>query len=137
MCLFLSTPPLELIANKNIVCYKFVDQKKIDLHTLYQRQKVAIGNTYTSKLVMRKSPIADSSGYVVEQGLHSFASLRKLLKFLNPKEVNVYRANSNMPILCVAECIIPKGSRYYKGLFANCVSYASDKLHYVRIVEEY
>ena len=33
-----------------------------------------------------------------------------------------------------AECIIPKGSKYYEGKFIDNDAYASDKLTYVKII---
>ena len=35
-----------------------------------------------------------------------------------------------------AECIIPKGSKYYEGTYDNRVSYASDTLKYIKIHKE-
>ena len=88
--------------------------------TPYQWFKVIIGETYTSKLNKIDS--------IVEEGLHSFATLKDA------------KARPNSSI--VAKCIIPKGSEYYEGVYKvgfryieNYKSYASDTLTYLEIVK--
>lgn len=81
--------------------------------TPYQKVKIEIGKTYTSDL----EKIDD----IIERGLHSFEKI------------------DDVDILCgtdsTAKCVIPKGSAYYIGEFHGRVSYASDKLTYLEIVE--
>ena len=80
--------------------------------TYYQEVEVKIGETYSSTL--------NKCWDTVEQGLHSFGKLEDAKTFTS----------------FVAKCIIPKGSRYYKGTFGDSyLSYASNKLTYVEIIE--
>ncbi len=78
--------------------------------TIYRAFPVKLGKTYTSPLVR------ESYGQV-EIGLHSY---KDILKCSNGVTI---------------ECIIPKGSKYYIGDFSRDVSYASDRLTYVKVVK--
>jgi hypothetical protein len=78
------------------------------INTPYQSFVVKEGTIYNSPLI--------KIGNEINEGLHTF------------KE----KPNSSI----WAECIIPKGSRYYEGMFDDKVSYASDTLKYVKIYEE-
>ena len=99
----------KIIINGELVFLREV----VGYQTPYQKAKVKIGETYTSKLIKAY----DSIG----KGLHSFES------------IDTARKNSNDDI--VAKCIIPKGSEYYKGTFNDNISYASDTLTYVEIIK--
>jgi hypothetical protein len=76
--------------------------------TPYRNFAVEEGEIYNS--VLRK--VYDS----IEEGLHTFKS----------------KPTSSI----WAECIIPKGSKYYVGEFSIEVSYVSDTLKYIKIHEE-
>jgi hypothetical protein len=88
-----------------------VELKNEDLYNIktpYEDFIVKEGATYNSPLI--------KIGNEIFEGLHTF------------KE----KPNSSI----WAECIIPKGSKYYEGEFNDIVSYASDTLKYVKIYEE-
>ena len=78
--------------------------------TFYRRYPVEMGKTYKSDLMR--------FGNSVENGLHSFAN-----------------RCSTEGYPCVAQCIIPKGSKYYVGIFYYHESYASNQLTYIKILE--
>lgn len=80
------------------------------LETPYRGFPVEIDNTYTS--------ILNKISNVVEEGLHSYCNLESI-------EGEI-----------VARCIIPKGSKYYKGIFEGYQSYASDTLKYVELIKD-
>ena len=86
--------------------------------TYYQEAEVEIGKTYTSDLIKCLD--------TVEDGLHSFENF----------------SDANFEAMCciwhkhiVVKCIIPKGSKYYKGLFGSYDSYVSNKLTYIEIIK--
>ena len=88
------------------------------LITPYQSVKIDIGNTYNS--VLKKVYVE------INEGLHSFKHLSDAIE--------------NWEGVCV-QCVIPKGSEYYDGIFivrsdrmGYAESYASDKLTYIKIV---
>lgn len=86
------------------------------LITPYRNFSIEIGNTYESELSGNECEI--------HRGLHSFANLEEAKKcFQNDLEV------------IFIECIIPKGSSYYKGTFDHSISYASNKLTYTKPIK--
>ena len=85
----------------------------LKIQTPYRDFIVEIGKTYDSVLVK-------NNGYV-HAGLHSYKDPIDAKKY----DYGIY-----------AECIIPKGSEYYEGTFWDMDSYASDKLTYVKIIED-
>lgn len=108
------------ITFKDIKCYKkLIIDSDGGFLTPYIYAKVEIGKKYKSKL--RKCGISN-----VGEGLHSMDSLdslKKIYTFMYDKDE------------VIVECIIPKFSIYYSGLFCNLKSYASNRLKYIRIVE--
>lgn len=89
--------------------------------TPYMDAKVEIGKTYISNL----DSIEAKDGDKVEKGLHSYEGLNSAI--YNTCEFGT---------TYIAQCIIPKGARYYKGTFFDEGSYASDILKYVEIIEK-
>lgn len=121
MCLILNKFGIfPRIALRNIKCYKVLNETRHSglklYNTPYQSTTIEIGNTYTS--VLKKY------GNRIEQGLHSFKSTKK---------IDIVTEDCKHPI--IVECIIPRWSIYYKGDYYRRVSYASNKLTYLKIVE--
>ena len=83
----------------------------VKIVTPYRCFPIEFGKTYDSKLIKNDE-------YVYE-GLHSY-------KNSNDAKID----NSGI----YAECIIPKGSKYYEGKFVDKDAYASDKLTYIQII---
>lgn len=80
--------------------------------TPYRDFIVEIGKTYNSEFVKYDESI--------HEGLHSYKNLEDAKNNYN----GIY-----------VECIIPKGSKYYEGKFIDYDAYASDKLTYVKFIE--
>lgn len=93
-----------IINNKEVVNLKMV--------TPYRNFPIKIGKTYNSELIKRDDGL-------IHKGLHSFK---------NSNDAKFYISG------IYVKCIIPKGSKYYEGKFADYNSYASDKLTYVKII---
>lgn len=102
-----------VINGNDISCYEII------LKTPFQGTTIEIGNTYVSKL--------ERNGNSVNRGLHSFKLYEDCVK---NKENSFVSAGASI----IVECVIPKGSKYYVGEFNDAVSYASDKLVYVKII---
>ena len=99
----------------NTVTSIIINNKEvIDLKivTPYREFPIEIGKTYNSKLIKKDE--------YVHEGLHSY----KTLDDAKNDYIRIY-----------VECIIPKGSKYYEGKFIEKDTYASDKLTYVKIIE--
>ena len=91
------------------------NKEVIDLKmvTPYREFPIEIGKTYNSELIKIDEDIYE--------GLHSYKNSEDAKKSYN----GIY-----------VECIIPKGSKYYEGKFVDNDAYASDKLTYVKIIED-
>lgn len=83
--------------------------------TPYRRFPIIIGETYDS--ILEKNP------KYINKGIHSFKNIKDA-----KNDADLYNV--------IVKCIIPKDSKYYKGIFNNVVSYASNKLKYVEIIYE-
>jgi hypothetical protein len=107
----------KIIVNDEIIFEKIYIT--VGYKTPYQETEIKIGETYISKLIKNNDR--------VEEGLHSFATLKdaKALTIIVSCRYNYV----------IAKCVIPKGSRYYKGKFDTYTSYASDTLSYVEIIK--
>jgi len=123
MCLSLSLWNFSSkVASEDIICYKTlakIEYPKIGIvyyKTPYMGVLIDIGFTYTSKL--------KRSGFTIEDGLHSFKHA-----------YDTHLANSCWRSVVSVQCVIPKGSKYYKGTFLGADSYASSQLIYVKIIE--
>jgi hypothetical protein len=109
------------IANEDIVCYKRLTRDGDKFITPYRHTKVEIGKTYGSKLKF------DELSRTVDKGLHSYAVINSIDK-------DIYLCDIVNKKYAVAECIIPKGSKYFAGKFGFEPSFASDKIIYDRII---
>lgn len=118
MCLVIRSLSFKRIALCNIVVYKHLESngKNPDYRTPYRGTIVKMGETYESDL----SRVCND----VDAGLHSFGKKKDAISDGRSECSDV-----------VVKCIIPFGSRYYKGKFAGKVSFASDKLRYVGVIE--
>ena len=85
----------------------------LKIATPYKHFPIEVGKTYNSELIKIDEDIYE--------GLHSYKNSEDAKKYYT----GIY-----------VECIIPKGSKYYEGKFADVDAYASDKLTYVKIIED-
>lgn len=89
---------------------------------------VNMGKTYHSELIRnvgvgqlwstKENKLVTVKRVNITVGLHSFAT-------------PPYKGMGDV----IAKCIIPKGSKYYEGMFGDSVSLASDTLTYVEIID--
>ena len=132
MCLIISELRPK-IADKDIVCYKFVERTKIKgvYKSKYQGFEYVIRQLYTNnldirfvnKIIKNLSPAYTSLCiYVIEEGMfHSYVN-------------HLYPAIlSPLPNWALLKCIIPKGAYYFEGYFDDSPSYASSQ---IKILEE-
>jgi hypothetical protein len=139
MCLDLKKFSFKHKARKDIIVYKELLSYEKDGETIYvtpyQHVEVCLYETYNSDLIREYNSI--------HRGLHSFVNPLDVFKnaryvtktLLIKDENNKYATYDVKPVL--VECVIPKGSYYYKGTFDynnKFKSIASDTLHYKRII---
>lgn len=114
-------------AEKDICCYKVIEdhrnltksQYQGKLITIYRCFEIEIGKTYTSRF-------SYNSDGDVEKGLHSYCSYEQAVDYANKWGWDATR---------IVKCVIPKGSKYYRGKFNSRSSYASTRLKYVEITD--
>lgn len=126
MCLELSChySGCEETAEEDICCYKHLidntDGHRVSyprsLLTSYRKQPVEIGRTYESEFSY------GCDGRSVEMALHSFTTPEDA-------EADAYS------FMRIVKCLIPKGSRYYRGKFYYHECLASNKLQYLEILK--
>lgn len=140
------------IAESDITCYKILklspnsltNRGDVGLKTYFQNANVKIGCEYESDLFSLSKGLIKT----VEQGLHSFVYQGDIWHYLGNYELSTVDHDMIFDDLTlpkgtqvidgfkvIVECVIPKGSRYFKGYFGvySFPSYASDKLRYVKI----
>lgn len=134
MCLVVSKLAYKRVALKDITVYKqissFEDEDNVYYVTPYRHAEINIGETYDSDIT--------KYGRNVERGLHSFVNITDCFDNSRWVDKSFYSSSQRKvievkPVL--VECVIPRGSRYYKGKFDGRESYTSNKLRYVRILK--
>ena len=124
MCLDIKRFAIRRISLWDIICYKPIkytwghdpsgDPTK-DMRTPVRGEPIEVGIVYESEL--------QRFTHSVERGLHSYANSEDAIN-------NSY----GEPVM---KCIIPAGSRFYKGTYKRGVpSYASSKLKYVEFIKK-
>lgn len=101
------------IAEKDIVCYKVIlkYKSKKDYTSPYRKSKYSMGETYKAHL-FPNHPFNKK----VPTGIHTFKTekgARRLIEILD----KLYANSLRYPDLCFAKCIIPKGTKYYEGMY--------------------
>ena len=131
MCLVLSHLKPK-IADKDIICYKFVDRTKIKgvYKSGFKKFEYIIRKLYINNISIEFSDEAIKPSkthykryYIEEDMFHSYMTLSYSLQ-------NSIQLLDNGVIL---KCIIPKGAYYYIGMCGSNLSYASSQ---IKILEE-
>jgi len=116
------------IARKDIKCYKVA---------LETEPNVFQGPYYGSKYIVDNSvqtvPHFETKAdyFIVYYGFHSFRTKKSALKEISYWN-NRFTSRGDDDIATVIECIIPKGTQYFRGIFAPDIDalkcFASEKL---------
>ena len=133
MCLYTKQTEPE-IAKEDIVCYKYYGVLKecgrTKLMSPYRGAPAPDLNEVahtdldeTSKVFCR----GNTNYNIVDKGFHSFKN------FDDIKEELTYIGE--MADIIVFKCIIPKGSKFYLGIFKYFLSYCSDQIKLINTVE--
>lgn len=130
MCLDIKWYAFKKKAKKDIECFKFLEMDS-QLNNMYRTPHmnflVRIGDMYTSVL-KRKYYSWASHKHVIEQGIHSVATLNELKQCMQ-----------HHSWIVKVKCMIPKGAYYYKGTWGDdhnrVNSYASTELIILEIVK--
>ena len=130
MCLYIEKNSSK-IAKKDIICYKKCIQFEGNLRTLYML--VPLPNNiigYTQK----------AEGHIIihEKLFSPYCIINRgaIHTYKNKPKINNYGNFINNPIK-IYKCVIPKGTKYYKGtVYSNTIGYASKKIKYIKDVTD-
>ena len=145
MCLVITKFNKPKIAQEDIKCYKILFKSSVypDLfYAPYQHFNYKLGVTYFTNISVSYNcnifglsffrymfynifdKFLDVKG--VNQGFHSFVNLKNAIEEIN--------SDIDYKELVIGECIIPKGSKYYKGAYSNYNGYVSDSIKINKII---
>lgn len=110
------------IAEQDIICYKLY----ILINDKYVSPYLKCDMPSINELITTK--LQKPGKFHIKEGFHSFAYLEDA-EF----EVEWLRNTHNYNNICIAKCIIPKGSKYYTGKFDEDYSYCSDSIKLIEI----
>ena len=152
MCLFIKDKNLKpKVAKKNIVCYKIIKTNNLYCNTTksggeyrfitpFQGAFVELGMTVEAKgtdekpkdiywWVPRRVKNKGYNNFVNEGFIHSFRTLEAAKKSFT---LDDYTFTLSEDCCYIVKCIIPKGTKYYEGIFEDTMlsCYASEKLTY-------
>ena len=145
MCLVITKFNKLKVAQEDIKCYKILFKSFVVPDLLvaqYQNFGYRLGETYHTNISVSYNcntyvlsffrrmfydlfnSFLDVKG--VNQGFHSFVNLKDAIKERN--------SDVDYKKLVICECIIPKGSKYYKGAYSNYNVYVSDNIRINKII---
>lgn len=144
MCLVITKFNKLEVAQEDIKCYKILfNFSKLDLLAApYQNFNYKLGETYNTDISVSHNcctyglsffryifynffnDLLDVKG--VYRGFHSYVNLKNA--------INERNADVDYKRLVICECIIPKGSKYYKGKYLHHDGYASDSIKINKII---
>ena len=124
------------VAEEDILVYKVVwKNSDHSFKTLYYKAEAKLGNRYESELNFIKPSMVKpyNYGYVYE-GLHSFLYPEDAFDEL--VEAVEHDLSSDIEdVIAIVECTVPKGAKYYRGIFGDAPCIASDTLIYKQVAE--
>lgn len=132
MCLEVSRLAIKRVALKDITVYKCISSYVNDngdkiYITPYRKSEIKLYTEYTSEF--------NKTGNQIEEALHSLGDIRGCFDLCIDRYLYLWGYTKSFALTHhIVECVIPKGSRYYKGKFDGKVSYASNKLIYKKIL---
>lgn len=144
MCLVITKFNKLKVAQEDIKCYKILYKSvHSDMYYApYQNFIYMLGETYFTNMSVSYdcniyglsffkfmlyyffNNLLDIKG--VNQGFHSYVNLKNAIKERNE--------DLNHEELVICECIIPKGSKYYKGTYMHYNGYVSDNIRINKII---
>ena len=145
MCLVITKFNKLKVAQEDIKCYKILFKSSVRqglFYAPYQLFNYELGVTYFTNISVSYNcntfglsffrylfykffnDFLDVKG--VNQGFHSFVNLKNAIKEKN-SDIDYKR-------LVIGECIIPKGAKYYKGIYLSYDGYVSDSIKINKIV---
>ena len=122
MCLSINYGEKLNIAKKDLVCYKILQEGLI---SLYQDFKYKLNKTYKIfRWQKSKEEKNDLMRLNIYSGFHSYQTI------YNIDINNIWTSR------VLVECIIPKGSKYYKSMNDGIDLYVSNRIKIMKIIKK-
>lgn len=109
---------IPIIAKKDIICYKIYNKTEEGYLSSPYLGYIASMQNFTK---LESTPISNGCAYLINNGFHSFKHLKDAKHEIKWYPF-IYKNN------IIYKCIIPKGSKYYRGIFAGSIAYCSESL---------
>lgn len=132
MCVYIKDKQTKILKEDTVV-YKVVQVHNYRLLPKYRKsytgniQEYNVGSDYEQKLNISSTTYNDhyhGKLYLTKEGIYSYDSIGQAKNSMNRYDNNV-----------VIECIIPKGSNYFKGVGPDESIFVSDRIKVVRVVK--
>lgn len=143
MCLIVDPYAIPEESDTDIIVYKvLLEGDDGILYSLFRLVPYVLGDTTSTEL--QDSPyIIEDDDYedearlsgLIYLGIHSFGSLEEVRAFVSVLTDKKIRRGKEVVIV---ECMVPRGSKYYRGVWFYDIDYdsiVSDSLKMVRVVE--
>ena len=152
---FSQSTPDPLVAEEDIICYKVLEVKMEETgvklyHAPYYPYTYGKNEVYTEKAFVKTQLYYNERkvtwdpwelrGYImVDYGFHTFHSMETaVMEYLYWKRRNRCFGDCNREY-CIMKCVIPKGSRYYRGFTAQTekgdqVGYCSESIKLIEVM---
>lgn len=114
------------IALKDRVVYKFLRFEKGRFLSPYMDSEYMAGWTYESACKPVWSPSGPMGAIVIEKGIHALSRIEDVRLVINYCQSEGYH-------YAIATCIIPRGTRYWRGRWSGFASVATGKLRVLKI----
>ena len=116
------------VAEEDIICYKWYGILNFIYVSPYQGKPMPDDNiiTYSDLSEPEILYLSAVPKYTIEKGFHSFVN-----------RIDAERDSYKNRDAIIVSCIIPKGSRYYKGVFGDAESYCSESIKIEKIIMFY
>lgn len=121
MCLIVNKV-IPFIAKKDIICYKIYVKKEGYLSSPYFGHTPSVRN-FTE---LEPNPISSDHKYIINKGFHSFKHLKDAKR---DTQFYPFLYTNNI----IYKCIIPKGSKYYRGFFSGSIAYCSESIKLLEV----
>ena len=108
------------IAKENIICYKWYGMLNFVYVSPYRGKPMPDSNIVTYSDLSEPEILhlfTTIPKYTIEKGFHSFVNY-----------IDAERDSHHNRDAIIVSCVIPKGSRYYKGVFGGMESYCSEAI---------
>lgn len=142
MCFIKGTnEEMHIVAKEDITCYKVIIHNDFGYESMYQHFSYELGRDYGYELDGGLLHRFDDVYETLNSGVfHSYITkdeppvARELDAIRKKRMYGLYESSGLAITACLVECVIPKGSVYWKN--TGYGEYASNKIRLVKVIQE-